>query len=85
VFELPITIDWFAHKKKVRFSLEQWGHLLAEQLKAGGSIGIMLHHAVMDEAEIQALSKVLALLSRHKNARCHSMRALTPLASAAMR
>jgi predicted glycosyltransferase len=84
VFELPITLDWFANKKKVRFNLEEWGTLLTAQLKEGGSIGIMLHHAVMDETEMQALSKVLALLSRHKNVQCHSMRALTPLASTAM-
>jgi predicted glycosyltransferase len=84
VFELPITLDWFANKKKVRFSLEEWGNLLAAQLKAGSFIGIMLHHAVMDETEMQALSKVLALLGRHKNVQCHSMRALTPLASTAM-
>lgn len=84
VFELPITLDWFANKKKARFSLEEWGKLLAEQLKAGGRIGIMLHHAVMDETEMQNLSKVLALLGRHRNVKCYSMRNLTPLASTAM-
>ncbi len=81
LFELPIAVDWFANKKKVRLSREEWGNLLAAQLKAEGSIGIMLHHAVMDAEEMHALAKLLALLARHANAKCHSMRALTPLVS----
>jgi predicted glycosyltransferase len=82
LFELPIAVDWFANKKKVRLSREEWGNLLAAQLKAEGSIGIMLHHAVMDAEEMHALTKLLALLARHANAKCHSMRALTPLVNA---
>jgi predicted glycosyltransferase len=83
LFELPITLDWFANKKKVRLSMEEWGKTLAAQLRSDGSIGIMLHHAVMDHNEMQNLSKLLALLGRHQNVKCHCMRALTPPGSAA--
>lgn len=81
LFELPIAMDWFAHKKKVRLSRQEWGQLLAIELKTYGHIGIMLHHAIMDIKEMQALAQLLALFSRHPNVRCQSMRTLTPLVS----
>jgi len=74
--ELPIGLDWFAQRKTVRLDRMEWGKLLAARLQSGASIGIMLHHAVMDAEEMQALAQLLSVLARHSNATCHTMRAL---------
>ena len=74
--ELPIAVDWFDQQKKVRLDRMEWGKLLAARLQSEASIGIMLHHAVMDAEEMQALAQLLSLLARHPNAKCHTMRAL---------
>jgi predicted glycosyltransferase len=72
--ELPIAVDWFAQRKKVRLDRMEWGKLLAAKLQNEVSIGIMLHHAVMDAEEMQALAQLFSLLARHPNAKCHTMR-----------
>lgn len=72
--ELPIAVDWFAQRKKVRLDRIEWGKLLAAKLQSEASIGIMLHHAVMDADEMQALAQLLSVLARHPNAKCHTMR-----------
>jgi predicted glycosyltransferase len=74
--ELPIGLDWFAQWKKVRIDRIEWGKLLAAKMQSEASIGIMLHHAVMDAEEMQALAQLLSVLARHPNAKCHTMRAL---------
>jgi|ERR1051326_7576368 predicted glycosyltransferase len=74
--ELPIAVDWFAHRKKVRLDRMEWGELLAAKLQNETSLGIMLHHAVMDVDEMQALAQLLSVLARHPNVKCHTMRAL---------
>jgi predicted glycosyltransferase len=76
LLELPIAVDWFAHRKKVRLDRMEWGKLLAAKLQSEASIGIMLHHAVMDAEEMQALAQLLSLLARHPKVKCHTMRAL---------
>jgi len=76
VCEMPISVDWFAHHKKVRLDRMEWGKLLAAKLESEAPVGIMLHHAVMDVEEMQGLAQLLSVLSRHANARCHTMRAL---------
>jgi predicted glycosyltransferase len=74
--EMPIAVDWFAHRKKVRLNQVEWGELLAAQLKSAASVGIMLHHAVMDAGEMQTLAQLLSLLARHPNANCQRMQSL---------
>jgi predicted glycosyltransferase len=73
LFEIPIAVDWFAHSKKVRLDRMEWGELLAAKLENEAPIGIMLHHAVMDAEEMQALAQLLSLLARHSNANCRTM------------
>jgi hypothetical protein len=74
--EIPIAVDWFVHRKKVRLNQVEWGELLAAQLESAASVGIMLHHAVMDAGEMQALAQLLSLLARHPNANCQMMQSL---------
>jgi hypothetical protein len=76
VRELPIAVDWFAHRKKVRLDRMEWGELLAAKLDGEASIGIMLHHAVMDTDEMQALAQLLSVLARHANTTCRTMQSL---------
>jgi hypothetical protein len=76
LLELPIAVDWFAHRKKVRLDRMAWGKLLAAKLQDEASLGIMLHHAVMDAEEMQALAELLSVLARHPNVKCHTMRSL---------
>jgi Asp-tRNA(Asn)/Glu-tRNA(Gln) amidotransferase C subunit len=76
VRELPIAVDWFAHRKKVRLNRMDWGGLLAAKLESEASIGIMLHHAVMDADEMQALAQLLSVLASHANANCRTMQSL---------
>jgi len=74
--ELPITLDWFAHRKKVRLDRMEWGRTLAAQLESDASVGIMFHHAVMDAEEMQALAQLLSVLARHPNTECRTMQSL---------
>lgn len=76
LFELPITVDWFAHRKKVRLDRMEWGRTLAAKLESNASLGIMLHHAVMDAEEMQALAQLLSLTARHAKAECCTMQSL---------
>jgi predicted glycosyltransferase len=76
VCELPIAVDWFAHRKQVRLDRMEWGRCLAAKLKSEASVGIMLHHAVMDAEEMQALAPLLSVLAHHPNATCRTMQAL---------
>jgi len=39
---------------------------------------VMLHHAIMDEAERERLGELLKLLSSHSQAQCVLMRELVP-------
>ena len=74
--ELPINVDWFAHHKKVRLDRMEWGRTLAAKLESDPSLGIMLHHAVMDAEEMQALAQLLSVLARHPNAEGRTMQSL---------
>jgi hypothetical protein len=80
LIEMPIHIDWFAHRKRVRLSRAEFGEMLASAMKVPGPVGIMFHHAVMDHEERRAAGELLALIADHDNARTHSM--LTLVATA---
>jgi len=74
--ELPVNVDWFAHRKKVRLSRRELGELLARAIEASGPVGIMFHHAAMDGAERTAAADLLSLLASHERVRVHSMLSL---------
>jgi predicted deacetylase len=62
--ELPVRIDW------VRLAPEVRGARLAEAIRAGGPVGLMFHHAVMERGEAGDL---LGLIAGHERARPLSM------------
>ncbi|MGH3343404.1 MAG: hypothetical protein ACRDPK_11085 [Carbonactinosporaceae bacterium] len=79
--ELPITIDWFAHRKRVRLSPAEFAALVATAIGEGGPVGVMFHHAVMDAGERAAAAALLALIAHHPMASPSRMRALAGASS----
>lgn len=76
LLELPVRVDWFAKRKGVPLTREQIGMLIAEAMGGSHPVGIMLHHALMDEGERYAAGELLSLLSSHDRAQCRLMQAL---------
>jgi len=72
--ELSVHVDWSGRRDGVRLPLEPIAELAAAAVERGGPVGIMLHHAVMDENELQAVGELLTLLAGHDLARCLRMR-----------
>jgi hypothetical protein len=75
--ELPVQVDWFRKRNGVRVSYLDLSKKIAAAVAQRASVGIMLHHAMMDETELVHLAQLLALLSTHSKASCLQMKALT--------
>ena len=75
--ELPVAVDWFAKRKGARLDLIQLGALIAEAMKDSKPVGIMFHHAIMDERERKTASDLLALLAEHDQAEGRLMEPIT--------
>jgi hypothetical protein len=73
LFELPIRIDWFAHRRRVLLSRTDFGELLATAIGESGPIGLMFHHAAMDREHRAAAAELLALLAEHDRVDAHPM------------
>jgi peptidoglycan/xylan/chitin deacetylase (PgdA/CDA1 family) len=69
IAELPVHVDWFAHRRGARLARPELGARLAAQASEGGPLGVMLHHAVMDVDELAALDELVALVAAHDAAR----------------
>jgi hypothetical protein len=64
--ECAITSDWLLKRKGVRVSRDIWAVDFARAIEAAESpLGVMLHHAVMDERDREAFGLVLELLRNH--------------------
>jgi peptidoglycan/xylan/chitin deacetylase (PgdA/CDA1 family) len=68
--ELPVVVDWFAKRKGARLNLSQLGALIVETMKDSKPVGIMFHHAIMDERDRNTAGDLLALLAGHNQAQC---------------
>jgi peptidoglycan/xylan/chitin deacetylase (PgdA/CDA1 family) len=75
--ELPISVDWFAHRKGVRLSRAEFGDLVAATVRSGRPVGVMFHHAIMDADERAGAAELLALVAEHPMASPSPMRALS--------
>jgi predicted deacetylase len=71
--ELPVTIDWFSSRKGARLSLDELGARMACAVTAPAPVGIMFHHALMDETERERTGELLDLLASHRNAKRYLM------------
>jgi len=73
--ELAVGIDWaglWRPPSDASAIAQKFGDLVNH----GDAIGIMLHHATMDDVQRAALGELLALLATHSNVSCHLMRDL---------
>jgi predicted deacetylase len=71
LLELPVSVDWCRKRNG-----QQWSELaqrISSATQQAHPIGIMLHHAVMDQQDLRAIEDLLALLANHSNARCLAM------------
>lgn len=73
LYELPIRVDWFAHRDGVRFTRQELGEELARAAVESDVVGIMFHHAVMDSHERADAAELLQVLASHRTARCRLM------------
>ena len=74
--ELPVSIDWFGHRKGVRLTPNEIGDSLSKAASSQAPVGVMLHHALIDDDERQRIGELLALLSSHSQVSCRLMRDL---------
>lgn len=76
--EIPVSVDWCRQVRMAAAQGEDYGDRiafeLAESISAGQPVGLMLHHADMDERELALLAAMLAELRSHRRARWASMR-----------
>ncbi len=63
--EVPVTLDWAGRTRGVPWTPAGRARRLAAQLRGGGPVGVMLHHAVLDESGRDEVAALLGLLARH--------------------
>ena len=68
--ELPVHLD------VARLSPAELDTRFAARVDAGGPVGVMFHHAVMEPDDMARASELLALLAGHERVRPRSMREL---------
>jgi hypothetical protein len=66
--ELPVKIDWFAHRHGTRLTLAELAERLAAAIAAGGPVGVMFHHAIMDPGDMERAAELLTLVAGHDHA-----------------
>jgi hypothetical protein len=62
LFELPVHVDW------VRLEPAELATRMAAHIAAGGPLGVMLHHEVMEPESMDRTSDLLAVVGRHGRA-----------------
>ena len=78
LMELPVSIDWFGHRKNVRLTPNEIGSSLGAAVTSQASVGVMLHHALVVDDEREMIGELLKLLSSHSQVRCRLMRDIVP-------
>ena len=74
--ELPVQVDWFAKRKGVALGRAAVGEQLAARAAEPAPLGVMLHHAEMEDDDMAAAGDLLDLVCAHDRARCLSMAAV---------
>ena len=74
--EVPVTVDWFGHHRGERWTPDQLAERIARGAAGGEPVGVMLHHAVTDDAELARVDELLSLLAGHPRVRVTSIREL---------
>ncbi len=76
--EIPVSVDWFGHRKGVRLTPDEIGESLSKAALTHAPVGVMLHHALIDDEERQRIGELLELLSSHSRVHGRLMRDLVP-------
>jgi len=71
--EIRISIDWTRRKHETCDRHAALGSRIAAATLGTVPVGIMLHHAAMDDDDLSYLRELLALLGDHDAVRCGSM------------
>jgi peptidoglycan/xylan/chitin deacetylase (PgdA/CDA1 family) len=71
--ELPVQVDWFAKRKGERLGRAAVGEQLGARALEPAPLGVMLHHAEMEDEDMAATAELLDLMAAHGSARCLSM------------
>lgn len=66
--ELPVRVDWCKRRGGRRVELREVGRMLGEAASVPGPLGVMLHHAEMDAADLEAAAELLELVGSHERA-----------------
>jgi hypothetical protein len=66
--ELPVSVDWFAHRHGERLSRGELGERIAAAIGSGAPLGVMFHHAVMDAGEMRRAAELLDAIASHERA-----------------
>jgi predicted deacetylase len=74
--EIPVTVDWFGHRKGVRWTRAEIVKAIATSIRHDRAVGVMLHHAVTDEAELAGIDDLLAMVASHPHVRATTIMAL---------
>jgi hypothetical protein len=72
--DLPINIDWFKKRNGIRLGLAELGQSISQVIASGKTVGVMLHHEIMDNKERDMLTGLLQLLSSHPIVQCEHMK-----------
>jgi len=72
--EVPVSVDWLKRRNGARLPHEAIAELAAGGVERGGPVGVMLHHAEMDGAELAAAGELLRVLAAHERTTCVRMR-----------
>lgn len=72
--ELPVNIDWFKKHHGIRLRNTELGLLIAQVIDCGETVGIMLHHEMMDHNERDMLKGLLELFNSHPIVKCERMK-----------
>lgn len=80
--ELPVDVDWSRQQREGGPAATARALAAAVRERAGGGepLGLMLHHAVMEPADLALLEDWLLRLARHGGLRWRSMQTLLPRA-----
>ncbi len=68
--ECPADLDWSSRTRGASLGLESFGARCAAAVAAAPRVGVLFHHAVMDDTDRRHAGELLALLGGHPSARC---------------
>jgi hypothetical protein len=81
--ELPVTVDWFARRRGGgRIDPAGRGDLLGSAITTTHPVGVMLHHEVMSEDDLDQVGSLTELLAGHPNAQVRTMAELAATGTA---